>query len=328
MSNVDYGPLNVALRVHETELLDDNFYRQLLTAESIDQALKLLQGTPYGFIQDASNIDQELRDYVAQIFREAFEMAPDKTVIEFASLDYTYHNLKVLFKNYYSDRQLENLLLNVGRYAHDELNKAVRTGQSTELPEEYLYVIQEVRDYFETYYNLNHLDVILDYYYLDHLYDLAQKIGHPLIIDMIQEYIDLNNMIIAIRLSNLNKPVSSLAGMVPDLGRIPTEQYVKASKDGLTGLTNMLLASPYQELVASLLDKENHVDPIQLEKVLDDHRMQKLKSAKFESFGPLPVIAYLYAKETEVKNLRLILSGLLNDLPKESIAAALRLNYR
>lgn len=328
MANVDYGPLNVALRVHETELLDDNFYRQLLSLDQLDQALKLLQGTPYEFIKDGANIDQELRSYMAQIFRDAFEMAPDKSVVEFASLDYSYHNLKVLFKDYYSDRNLESLLLEVGRYSPEILKKAVRTGQSAELPDEYMRVINEVRDYFETYHNLNHLDVILDYYYLEHLYHLAQQINHPVIIEMVEEYIDLNKMIIALRLSKLGKPVSTLAGMIPDIGKISIEEYVQAGKNGLAGLTNMLLASPYRDLVADHLNSNNEVDPIQLEKILDDHRMEKLKAAKFESFGPLPVIAYLFAKETEVKNLRLILSGLLNDLPKESIAAALRLNYR
>ena len=328
MSNVDYGPLNVELRAHETELLNDDFFRQLLSAKTIEEALKLLQGTPYEFIKDGSNIDRDLRSYMAGIFNRAFEMAPDKEVIEFASLDYSYHNLKVLFKDYYSDMDLEHLTIPVGRYSIEEFQKAVRTGMSQSLPQEYMTAITAVREYLESYNNINHIDILLDYNYLEHLYKLAQKIGHPLIIKMVEEFIDINSMIISLRLTKLNKPVSALLGMVPDVGAISSQQFVQWARDGYDTLSRNLMESSYRNILSGSLDSQQRINPIELEKIADNHWMSLIQAAKFESFGPLPIIAFLYAKETEVKNLRLILSGLDNQLPKESIEEALRLNYR
>ncbi len=64
-----------------------------------------------------------------------------------------------------------------------------------------------------------------------------------------------------------------------------------------------------------------------LEKLIDDHLMQHLKRAKYISLGIEPLIAYLLAKETEIKNIRTIIVGKLNRLPEETIRERLREPY-
>ena len=59
----------------------------------------------------------------------------------------------------------------------------------------------------------------------------------------------------------------------------------------------------------------------------DNAFINRIKDAKLEVFGPLPIIAYLYAKENEVKNLRLILVGKENNLPISAIRERMRMNY-
>jgi V/A-type H+-transporting ATPase subunit C len=55
--------------------------------------------------------------------------------------------------------------------------------------------------------------------------------------------------------------------------------------------------------------------------------MGKMKDAKLEVFGPMPILAYIYAKENEVKNLRLILVGKENNLPIKEIRERMRIIY-
>ena len=49
--------------------------------------------------------------------------------------------------------------------------------------------------------------------------------------------------------------------------------------------------------------------------------------AKYIALGPEPVIAYLMAKETEIKNLRIIFTGKINRLPENTIRERLREAY-
>ena len=327
VTEVDYGPLNVLLRARETELLDDKFYDQLLTAKNLDEALKYLETTPYNFIQDGQNIDEELRDYLSQLYKEIFEITPNIEAVEFSALEYTYHNLKVLFKDYYSDKNLKYLTIDIGRFSVQEMESAIKTGNKSTLTLPYIEVIKEAQDYYANYQNLNHLDVILDFYYLTHLDYLAKKINSPLIIELVKEHIDLNTLVIVQRLLKLNKPVSWVNGMVPDLGNIPISHFIKVAKQGSEGLNMMMQESLYREALADIRDNNGVLDSNDIEKMIDNRQMDIYKKAKLEAFGPLPVLAYLFAKKVEVKNLRIILSGIVNGLAKEKIKKLLRNPY-
>ena len=52
-----------------------------------------------------------------------------------------------------------------------------------------------------------------------------------------------------------------------------------------------------------------------------------LEQASFEIDGPLPLARYLFGKELEVKNLRLVLTGLDNQLPIDKIKERMRPIY-
>ena len=52
--------------------------------------------------------------------------------------------------------------------------------------------------------------------------------------------------------------------------------------------------------------------------------MDMMKDAKMIPFGPEAVIAYIYAKETEIKVIRTIMVGKLNNITQEVIRERLR----
>ena len=55
--------------------------------------------------------------------------------------------------------------------------------------------------------------------------------------------------------------------------------------------------------------------------------MGKLKEQKIVPFGPAAMIGYLYAKEIESKNLRIILIGKINKVPEEILRSRVRDTY-
>jgi len=52
--------------------------------------------------------------------------------------------------------------------------------------------------------------------------------------------------------------------------------------------------------------------------------MSFIKNAKRINFGPEPIIAYIIAKETEIKIIRIILAGKLNKVDSNIIRERLR----
>ena len=64
-----------------------------------------------------------------------------------------------------------------------------------------------------------------------------------------------------------------------------------------------------------------------LEKLCDDRRMRFLKDAHYVTFGPEPIAAFYLAKESENKNLRMILTGKLVGTEPAVIKERLRETY-
>jgi len=64
-----------------------------------------------------------------------------------------------------------------------------------------------------------------------------------------------------------------------------------------------------------------------LEKEADDCLVETVRPAKYKSFGIDPVIGFFVARETEIKNLRLIFTAKQLNMPAEDIKRRLRLSY-
>ena len=64
-----------------------------------------------------------------------------------------------------------------------------------------------------------------------------------------------------------------------------------------------------------------------LEKLLEDYLMETVRKAKLITMGVEPFIAWLFAKEAEIRNVRIIMTGKINGLSNDLIRERLRLVY-
>src|SRR5699024_742795 len=80
--------------------------------------------------------------------------------------------------------------------------------------------------------------------------------------------------------------------------------------------------------VERAFEKNNPSDAmLDLEKSIDDYQMDTVKVAKTVTYGPEVIFAYIVSKETEIKNLRIILISKLNSLSRDFIKERLRESY-
>ena len=63
------------------------------------------------------------------------------------------------------------------------------------------------------------------------------------------------------------------------------------------------------------------------ERLCDNFIMRFIREAKYRSLTMEPMAAYIYARETEVKTVRIIMSGKLNDIDADIIKERLRDAY-
>jgi V/A-type H+/Na+-transporting ATPase subunit C len=111
-------------------------------------------------------------------------------------------------------------------------------------------------------------------------------------------------------------------------GRLPFDRLLSLVDEPLESVITSLAMSDYSELASEgLREWIDHGSAARLEKLSDDYITTYLKRGKWTPFGPEPLIGYLWAKEMEIKNIRLVLVGKINKLPAEAIRERLRDGY-
>lgn len=332
MEDTVYGSSNVLIRVYENDLLTRAHFERMLTADSFEEAVNVLRETPYrndvDRIKEDKNYDSMFMNELHQTYNEMLDIVPNKDLIELFGLRYAYHNLKVLFKEEITDQDLDHLFIPIGRYPIAELRQAVRTGESEVLPQAYMDSINEVKTDYEEYHNVQAVDIILDRRYFTHARLLADETGEPGIPELIERYIDYNNLSTLVRGMKQDRTRNFMLTILSSSGSIPKEDLLKLMEKDLNAVAQYYKKTDYRQLIDKAVDKETgELSTVKVDFETDNAYMEKMREARLESFGPMPVIAYLYAKETEVTNLRLILSGKENGLSADEIRERMRLNY-
>lgn len=327
-----YGSSNVLIRVFENDLLNRAHYDRMLSASSFEEAMNVLRETPYrndvDRIKEDKDYDSMLMNELNQIFEELFEFVPQKKLIELAGLRYAYHNLKVLFKEEFTNQKLSHLFIPIGRYSISDLRQGVRTGESENLSNHYLESIREVQLDYQEYHNPQAVDIILDRRYFTHLRNLAEEINEKEVIELVKTLIDYNNLSTLSRAIKQKRTRNFLITILSSSGSIPKDELVDIGNGDLQSAARILREGKYRTIIEMSVDKETgNISPLKIDLETDNAYMNKMKEAKFQTFGPLPILAFIYAKETEVKNLRLILSGKENGVLPEEIRERMRVNY-
>ncbi|WP_303754035.1 V-type ATPase subunit [Enterococcus sp. S86.2] len=323
-----YHQLNPYVRLKETEILAPSFYEQLISSD-LPKIKELLNATVYGKYLTTdfpNNFDAVLNQELLASYRELVERAPVPEVIFIFTMRFTLHNLKVLTKAHYIGENYDYLYLPDGFYALDELKHAIETGKSAVLPPSILKSINEVREYLAESAILQGIDVIYDRRFLKEQRRLGEELGYPELLKEIITFIDLTNIITALRCLLQKRSQAFLTAVLSSSGSISKETYLDFAKLDISALKEYLLASEYGDLLAPAISGEK-IDFAKLDTIKDNRLTEMFASAQTEAFGPLPLLAYLNAKEIETKNLRLIITGKKSGFTNEQIKERMRITY-
>ena len=332
MKATDYAGTNALIRVYETRLLRNEQFETMLQASSFEEAVNVLKDSSYR--QDVEKI-KENKDYellidneMQRTFKELFEISPEPRLIEFFSLRYSYHNLKILLKAKLVGENFDYLLLDIGKEPLSALRHVVEAGKSEVLHPIIIEALEDALDYYEEYHNIQAIDIILDRFYFRHIKALSLELNEPKIIELANLFIDFNNLSILCRAIDQKQTRNFLHAVLSSSGDVSKATLIELASEDLGSLSKKLMKLPYKTIIQAATNSETRqISPIKIDLETDNSLMKFFQMAKFEVFGPMPILAYLYAKQTEVRNLRLILVGKKNQIPQDSLRERMRLNY-
>lgn len=326
MKETGYHELNPLVRGKELELLNKDVFERLLQAETLEEIGEILKSTHYaslihpGFEHD---FEQNLAKSQEQSLTELIELVPEKEVIWVYTMRFTFHNLKVLNKAEVLNQNFDDLYIPDGLYSLKTLKEAIHVESSDQLPDAVMDCIHEVKKYLEESNVLQGIDVICDRYFLREQRRLGEKLGYPELLDEIISFIDLTNFIILARGLQQKRSVPFMTAVLSSSGSIEKEELLTFVDQDVTKLIQFMKQSSYGEILAPAL-KGDEIDFVQLESIKDNFLTNKYESAQIQAFGPMPLLAFLNAKEVERKNLQLIITGKKSGIKAGAIQERMR----
>lgn len=329
MDKMDFTQSVVRTRVLEKRLLQRTIIERMIDAENIAVVFRILGETEYsnqlGKVDRPEDYDKVLSAELDRVYKLMKEVSPDKRVIDLLLLKYDYHNLKVMVKEHILDKDFSHMYVNRGTVDYQEIKSDLLAENIKDIQEEFSNALEEVLSDYEKTKDPQRIDLILDKYYFEHLYDLAKETEIDLFIEYVEDLIDFTNIRTLIRLKKQNKSNKFLEEVLLPNGNIDLETIVLSLTDNIDNIINKFKNhSISPSLKQGLLDYDETGSLSHYEKYMDNHLMELNRSSFSVHFGPEPLFSYIVAKETEISILRIIMVSKINNIPPDSIRERLR----
>jgi V/A-type H+-transporting ATPase subunit C len=329
MDRMDFTQGVVRTRVLEKRLLSRAQIDRMIDADSIEEVFRILGETEYAGeaskVQNFYNYEKVLSNELSRVYHLMREISVDPKIIDLLTLKYDYHNLKVMIKEKELNEDFSYLYLTIGTDDFKEVKKLFLDGSLNEMKKEYQEAIETVQKDFAQSKDPGRIDMILDRYYFKHLHQLAADTKIPLFTDYVKDMIDFINVKTAIRLKRQGRNRNLMEEVILPGGNIGKDSLLLILNDSIEDMMQKL--KDYRISTSLLKGLESYEKTNRLtdfEKYMDDYLMNLNKSSKYITFGPEPIFSYVVAKETEIKNLRIIMVSKTNGISPEAIRERVR----
>lgn len=328
----DYSYASGLIRAKEPKLLGISQFNRMLDAPSAEDAYKVLAESGYGSgggnTAGVYAFERLLSEEMKKCFRLLLEIAPDPEVIKAFQRRYDYFNIKVLLKAELSGQEAPPILLETGTIDADAVSRSIRERDYIQFTSLMKDAVTEVYDVFARMKDPQAVDLILDRAsYRQFVQDL-RNIESPFLWNIAEYITDMTNIKMFIRARSLKKSWDFIKKLLLDAGTIAGEVYYKSSSGTPEDFMETIRTSRYGDAVLKGWELiRSGKNSSGLEKTLDDLLMSYIRSAKLVTIGVEPLVAYLFAKEAEIRNVRIIMTGRINGLPVDMIRERLREVY-
>lgn len=325
-ANTDYIYAVSRIRAIERSLLDAGKLQQIADAKTAEEALRMILDAGY---PQAENYEQMFSQELNDTYALLEELAPQSDLLSALLVTSDYYNLKVLLKAEFLGRDLDYLLNPRCKSGLESIKRAVLERRGADISETFERAMREARESFARHRNAQLADMVVDRAsYLD-MQEYAARTGNEFLNGLVRLQIDLTNIQTVLRLRKMGKGSSFAEMALLEGGSLSTALLADCVDESSEALLEKLSHTAYADLVSEVLSEpEGSLQALmQLENLCSQKQMEYIRAAKYEQFGAEPLVAYLLAKQNEIRQLRLIMVGKTNGMDSAVIKERLGGSY-
>lgn len=321
MSNTNYTFAVARIRALEVSLFSKATIDQLMACKTYEECMHFLEDKGWGDGSGKQDADTMLSEERKKIWETVEELGISMDEFAVISFPNAFHNLKTAIKETLTDQQRDDFFYENTVPTKEELREIVKAKDFGRLPKN---MEEGARDAYETLMHTNDgqlCDVIIDRACLEAILEASES-ADSVMTDYAQTVVAVANIKIAVRCQKTRKSFDFMMRALTNCRGMQTEALAKAALGGFDSLCAYLESSGYTAASEAL-----KISPSAFERWCDNYLIEMFQPQKFEAFTIGPVVAYIIARENEIKTVGIILSGKRNGLPDAFITERIREMY-
>lgn len=322
MKDSDYAYAVARIRANERYLLTSGDIERIVTAKTLDEAIGILKERGRSFDGEKNEIENMLESEQKKLWSLLCESVSNREQLNVLCVQNDFFNLKAALKCMITGKDASCFFAFPTSLDTEKLISAFKGHDFDLLPDEMKDAAKEAYETACRTENGQSADIIIDKAALKLFLSLSKKSGCDLL-EEIADYICVcTDIKIAYRSAMAKKSLAFVENALSGVSALDKTLLAKAAAKGPEELLEYIEKTPYSkegELISKSLAA--------FEKGMDDAVTEKAKKAKYVFFGFEPIAAYYYAKEAELKTLRVVLFAKQAGIDEETIRERVRTLY-
>ena len=321
MNQYDYAYGVAYIRAIENKLLTAQDLEALIASKSPLDAMRILSDSGY----NTDNVKPEdfeiiLKEELEKTWAEAIYAMPKGATLDFLLYKNDFHNLKAALKGIRMGiKDYDKYILMPCTIDFNEILKSVEKADFALLPDMLSQIAYKAYDILGRTEDAQLSDTLIDKAAMDYCLDKAKETKNDFLIGYVTLQNTLADIKIAARCAHTLKSADFMDDALSRESALPRESLIRASLEGFDSLMDFISESGFKSCAEALSSSMN-----EFEKLSDVMISDYMKKSSGMSFGVEPIISYINRRQTEIRNVRIIMSAKLNGFTEEQIRSRIR----
>lgn len=335
MQSSDFINASSYVRVLEKKLITNSGIDRAVDAPGAMEALRVLsQNSDYNFasLSRAEDYEVLLKSELKRVYSVAYGITVHRQVIDVLACKYDYHNVKAAIKERFHKGRTPPPYFNVTDIPSTLVEAAAMgPGESalkSDLPAHLVSAVANAKAVFEKTGNPQSIDISADLDMFSHMLELCGEINSETVTNHVKAQIDFYNVKTLLRAKNMQKGSAFLAECLAPGGMTDSAFFIANYNKTPSAMVPTFYYKIFGEAMKKGVEEYEKIGNFSsLEKLFDNYLIERVKGSKYITFGPEILYAYLFSKENEIRQIRILVTGKQNGVSAEALKERLRENY-
>lgn len=310
------------IRALEGKLFSDDMIHQLLQCDDYDSCMIFLRDKGWGNGNPDQSLEEMLEEETSKTWEVLYDLVEDKKDCEILMIIDEFHNLKAAIKQVCTEQETENVFYNHCSIDVEFLKDCIKRGQYELLPENMASAAKEATEILLKTGDGQLCDVIIDRAALEALQKAGKESDNELVRRYASTQVTIANIKIAMRSASTAKDSQFLKNALVPCEGISITELINTAEGGFDSVCSYLENAGFAQAVKAFKKSASVFECWCDNKIIED-----IKPEKYNSFSIGPIIAYVLARENEIKTVKIILSGKQNGFDNDFIQERVRVMY-